>query len=59
MKMYEMYLEEIQKYPLLSSTEEKAVAEKISSGHGTPVNKQIRWVQWASFPLTQKQQVLL
>ena len=41
MKMYEMYLEEIQKYPLLSSTEEKAVAEKISSGDKPALKKLI------------------
>ena len=32
MKMYEMYLKQIQKYPLLDGEKEREIAEKISSG---------------------------
>ncbi|MBQ8013710.1 MAG: sigma-70 family RNA polymerase sigma factor [Treponema sp.] len=39
MKMYEMYLSQIQKYPLLKADKEKEIAKQISDGNKTAVNK--------------------
>lgn len=39
MKMYEMYVSQIQKYPLLDADKEKEIAAKISSGDRNAVNR--------------------
>ena len=48
MKMYELYVSQIQRYPLLTSEDEKALAEKISAGEKhavtTLVNSNLRLV---------------